>query len=221
MKSQDRDPGAGMSQDPSLQVMRISPVVPVVVLPHADLAVPLAQALLRGGIGVIEITLRTPAGLEGVRRIAHTVPEMVVGAGTVTTVTQVQEVREAGAAFVVTPGSPAPLLEAVLHAGLPLLAGAGTLTETMSVLARGHRAVKFFPAEAAGGTAYLSALHGPLPEAVFCPTGGVTPSNAPAYLALPNVACVGGSWITPAHVLAARDWATVERSARQAGRLGS
>lgn len=201
--------------------MRVSPVVPVVVLHDADLAVPLAHALLRGGIGIIEVTLRTPAGLPAIRRIATQVPEIVVGAGTVTTGAQVADVREAGASFVVTPGSPPPLVDAVLAAGLPLLTGASTLTEMMTLLARGHRAMKFFPAEAAGGAGYLASVHGPLPEAVFCPTGGVTEAGAPAYLELPNVACVGGSWLTPAAALAGRDWAQVERLARRASRLGS
>ncbi len=207
--------------DPTLEVLQISPVIPVVVLHDADQAVPLAEALLSGGIAVIEVTLRTKAGLEAIERIARSLPQMRVGAGTVLTADQALAAQQAGAQFVVTPGSPPGLVEAVLRTGLPLLAGASTLTEIMTLMERGHRALKFFPAEQSGGRDYLRAVHGPLPAASFCPTGGITPHNAAGYLALPNVSCVGGSWLSPPDVCAAGDWAAVEQLARHASRLGS
>lgn len=212
---------AATAHDASLDVLAVSPVIPVVVLQDAQQAVPLAEALLSGGVGIIEVTLRTRAGLEAITRIAGALPEMLVGAGTVITRDQASAAEQAGAQFVVTPGSPAGLVDAVLNAGLPLLAGATTLTEMMVLVERGHRAVKFFPAGQAGGVDYLRAVHGPLPQAEFCPTGGITPATAEDYLALPNVSCVGGSWLTPADVCAAGDWATVEKLAHEASTLGS
>jgi 2-dehydro-3-deoxyphosphogluconate aldolase / (4S)-4-hydroxy-2-oxoglutarate aldolase len=208
------------TEDASLAILQVSPVIPVVVLEDADDAVPVARALLRGGVGIIEITLRTPVALEAIRRVAAEVPEMVVGAGTVLTPQQCDDAQRAGAGFVVTPGSPPALVEAVLAAGMPLLAGTSTLTEMMTVLALGHRALKFFPAQQAGGTGYLTAVHGPLPQARFCPTGGITAETAPDFLALPNVACVGGSWLTPRAPVQAGDWAQVEQLAREASALG-
>ncbi|MGI8947267.1 MAG: bifunctional 4-hydroxy-2-oxoglutarate aldolase/2-dehydro-3-deoxy-phosphogluconate aldolase [Ornithinimicrobium sp.] len=209
------------SHDTSLEVLAVSPVIPVVVLQDAQQALPLAEALLSGGVGIIEVTLRTEAGLDAIARIARALPEMLVGAGTVITRDQASAAEQAGARFVVTPGSPATLVDAVLTAGLPLLAGASTLTEIMMLIERGHRAVKFFPAEQAGGVEYLRAVHDPLPQAVFCPTGGIIPATAEDYLALPNVSCVGGSWLTPAGVCAAGDWATVQQLAHEASTLGS
>jgi 2-dehydro-3-deoxyphosphogluconate aldolase / (4S)-4-hydroxy-2-oxoglutarate aldolase len=200
-------------------LLGISPVIPVVVVDDADQAVPLARALARGGVSVIELTLRTPAGLASIERVAAEVPEIVVGAGTVTTPVQADAAARAGARFLVTPGSPDTLLSAVLDTGLPLLAGASTLTEIMRLLERGLSAVKFFPAEASGGTAYLRAVAGPLPDVRFCPTGGISAANAGSYLELPNVACVGGSWLTPASALRAADWKQVERLATQAAAL--
>lgn len=201
------------------ELMARSPVIPVAVIPQVEQAVPLAQALVRGGIGVIEVTLRTQAGLEAMRRIAEEVPEVTVGAGTVTTAEQAQQAAAAGAQFLVTPGSPPRLLDAVLETGLPLLPGAATLTEMLALLDRGLPEMKFFPALAAGGTAYLSAVRGPLPEATFCPTGGVSVDNAQEFLALPNVACVGGSWLTPKDALQAGDWDRVTQLAAQAAQL--
>ena len=178
-------------------VLEVSPVIPVVVVESAEQAVPLAQALLRGGIPIIEITLRSGAGLAAIEAVANEVEGMVVGAGTVLTPGQVDQVRDAGAQFLVTPGSPPRLLEAAVGSGLPLLAGAGTLTEMLTLAEAGLTAMKFFPAEASGGRPYLSSVAGPCPHLRFCPTGGVTPENARDYLALPNVGCVGGSWLTP------------------------
>lgn len=207
--------------DPSLALLSISPVIPVVVIDDVEAAVPLARALVDGGIAIIEVTLRTAAGLPAIRRIAEAVPEIRVGAGTVMAASQLDAVVDAGAQFVVTPGSPAALIDAILDRGLPLLAGAGTLTEMMTLIARGHRALKFFPAQQSGGAGFLKAVGGPLPGATFCPTGGITPANAPDYLALPNVGCVGGSWLSPPALVAAGDWAGITALARQAGELGS
>lgn len=205
----------------TLDILQISPVIPVVVLHDAEQGVPLAEALLAGGIHIIEVTLRTDAGLDAIARVARDVPDMTIGAGTVTSRHQAVAAQEAGAEFIVIPGSPSLLVDAVLATGLPLLAGASTLTEVMTLAHRGQRAVKFFPAEASGGVDYLRALHGPLPDAVFCPTGGVNPVNAPNYLSLANVACVGGSWLSTADLLARQDWAAVEDLAREASRLES
>lgn len=200
-------------------VLDVAPVVPVVVVDDAAQAVPLARALLRGGIGVIEITLRTPAGLEAIEAVAQEVDDMVVGAGTVVTPRQASASAAAGAEFLVTPAAPPRLLDAVLETGLPLLAGAGTLTEMLTLAERGLEAMKFFPAEASGGTAYLKAVHGPCPHLRFCPTGGVSPENAATYLALPNVGCVGGSWLTPTAAVMAGDWETIEALAAAAAGL--
>jgi 2-dehydro-3-deoxyphosphogluconate aldolase/(4S)-4-hydroxy-2-oxoglutarate aldolase len=201
------------------ELLDIAPVVPVVVVHDVEHAVPLAEALVRGGIGIIEVTLRTPAGLPAIERIAREVPGMVAGAGTVTTPDQVDAVRAAGAQFLVTPGSPDRLLAAALESGLPLLAGASTVTEMMRLAERGLTGLKFFPAEASGGREYLSAVSGPLPHLRFCPTGGITAATAKDYLALPNVACVGGSWLTPRDAVEAGDWARVERLAAEAAAL--
>jgi 2-dehydro-3-deoxyphosphogluconate aldolase / (4S)-4-hydroxy-2-oxoglutarate aldolase len=200
-------------------VLDLAPVIPVVVLDAVEQAVPLAQALLRGGIPVIELTLRSPAGLGAIEAVASRVEGMVVGAGTVVTPEQVQQVKDAGAQFVVTPGSPPRLLEAALAGGLPLLAGAGTLTEMLTLAEAGLEAMKFFPAEASGGRQYLSAVSGPCPQLRFCPTGGITAETAADWLALPNVRCVGGSWLTPKDALAQADWARVERLAAEAAAL--
>lgn len=200
-------------------VLELSPVIPVVVLDSAQQAVPLARALLRGGIRVIEVTLRTPAGVDSIRAVAQEVPDMVVGAGTVLSSEQVAAVARAGAQFVVTPGSPPRLLDATIESGLPLLPGAGTLTEMLTLAERGLTAMKFFPAEASGGRPFLVAAAGPCPQLRFCPTGGVTPENAPDYLTLPNVRCVGGSWLAPKDVVAQGDWARVEALARAAAAL--
>ena len=203
------------------EMLRTGPVIPVVVVPDVETAVPVAQALLEGGIRVIEVTLRTDAALEAVRRISAEVPDILVGAGTVTSPEQALESHRAGAQFLVTPGSPPRVIDAALDTGLPVLAGATTLTEMMTLLDRGLRALKFFPALPAGGTAYLKAVHGPLPDALFCPTGGITADNAREFLALPNVPCVGGSWLTPADALGAGDWSTITALASRAAALGA
>jgi 2-dehydro-3-deoxyphosphogluconate aldolase/(4S)-4-hydroxy-2-oxoglutarate aldolase len=200
-------------------VLALAPVIPVVVVDTVEQAVPLARALVRGGIPVIEITLRSEAGLGAIEAVASQVEGMVVGAGTVVTPAQVQQVTDAGAQFLVTPGSPPRLLDAALASGLPLLAGAGTLTEMLNLAEAGLEAMKFFPAEASGGRPYLSAVAGPCPQLRFCPTGGITPETAAAWLALPNVGCVGGSWLTPKDAVAQGDWARIEALAAEAAAL--
>ncbi|MEO6018726.1 MAG: bifunctional 4-hydroxy-2-oxoglutarate aldolase/2-dehydro-3-deoxy-phosphogluconate aldolase, partial [Knoellia sp.] len=197
------------------------PVIPVVVIDDADAAVPLAQALIRGGVRVMEVTLRTSEGLRALERVAAEVPQICVGAGTVTTPAMVQAVARVGASFIVLPGSPESLVSAAIDSGLPLLPGASTVTEAMRLVELGQDVLKFFPAEASGGRVFLSALGGPLPEIEFCPTGGITPSNARGYLALPNVVCVGGSWLTPGDAIAAKDWGRVESLAREVSALAS
>ncbi|MFJ5207051.1 bifunctional 4-hydroxy-2-oxoglutarate aldolase/2-dehydro-3-deoxy-phosphogluconate aldolase [Streptomyces nigra] len=201
-------------------VLDLAPVVPVVVVDDPSDAVPLARALVAGGLRAIEVTLRTPGALDAIRAVADSVPEAVVGAGTVLTPEQVTRSVEAGARFLVSPGWTDSLLDAMRASGVPYLPGVSTASEVLALLERGVRELKFFPAEAAGGTAYLKSLYGPLPQVRFCPTGGIGPGSAPDYLALPNVACVGGSWMLPADAVAARDWARVEVLAREAAGLG-
>ncbi|MDH6570745.1 2-dehydro-3-deoxyphosphogluconate aldolase/(4S)-4-hydroxy-2-oxoglutarate aldolase [Streptomyces sp. SAI-117] len=201
-------------------LLDLAPVVPVVVLQDASDAVPLARALVAGGLPAIEVTLRTPAALDAIRAIAAEVPDAVVGAGTVITPEQVHDAVAAGARFLVSPGWTDVLLEAMRESGVPFLPGVSTTSEVVALLERGVTEMKFFPAEAAGGTAYLKSLAGPLPQARFCPTGGIGVGNASEYLALPNVGCVGGTWMLPTDALAARDWARVERLAGEASHLG-
>ncbi|MFC7893294.1 bifunctional 4-hydroxy-2-oxoglutarate aldolase/2-dehydro-3-deoxy-phosphogluconate aldolase [Streptomyces sp. NPDC057381] len=205
----------------SASVLDLAPVVPVVVVDDLADAVPLARALVAGGLPAIEVTLRTPVALDAVRAIAAEVPDAVVGAGTVITARQVEEVVAAGARFLVSPGWTDALLEAMRASGVPFLPGVSTTSEVVALLERGVREMKFFPAEAAGGTAYLKALAAPLPQARFCPTGGITPASAPEYLALPNVGCVGGSWMLPKDAVADRDWERVAALARAAAGLSA
>jgi len=202
-----------------MSLLDLAPVIPVVVLDDAERAVPLARALLAGGLPAIEITLRTPCALDAIGRIAAEVPDAVVGAGTVRTPADVTAAVRAGARFLVSPGVTPALLDAMLDSGLPFLPGAGTVSEVMALAERGLREQKFFPAEAAGGVPYLKALASPIPEVRFCPTGGIRPANAPEYLALPNVGCVGGTWLTPADALASGDYDRIEKLAREAAGL--
>ncbi|MFE2375946.1 bifunctional 4-hydroxy-2-oxoglutarate aldolase/2-dehydro-3-deoxy-phosphogluconate aldolase [Streptomyces sp. NPDC059398] len=200
-------------------VLDLAPVVPVVVIDDAADAVPLARALVAGGLPAIEVTLRTPAALDAIRAIAAEVPEAVVGAGTVISSDGVTQAVAAGSRFLVSPGWSDRLLGAMTDSGVPFLPGVSTTSEVVQLLERGITGMKFFPAEAAGGTAYLKSLGGPLPQARFCPTGGISLTSAPSYLALPNVACVGGTWMLPADAMAARDWDRVELLARGAAAL--
>ncbi|MGW1434131.1 bifunctional 4-hydroxy-2-oxoglutarate aldolase/2-dehydro-3-deoxy-phosphogluconate aldolase [Streptomyces griseus] len=200
-------------------VLDLAPVVPVVVLHDAADAVPLARALVAGGLPAIEVTLRTPAALDSIRAMAAEVPGAVVGAGTVISPEHVRDTVAAGARFLVSPGWTDALLEAMKASGVPFLPGVSTTSEVVALLERGVREMKFFPAEAAGGTAYLKALSAPLPQARFCPTGGISLASAPSYLALPNVGCVGGSWMVPGDAVAAKDWDRVARLAAEAAAL--
>ncbi|WP_345266255.1 bifunctional 4-hydroxy-2-oxoglutarate aldolase/2-dehydro-3-deoxy-phosphogluconate aldolase [Nocardioides nanhaiensis] len=200
-------------------MLDVVPVMPVVVLERLEHAVPVARALVAGGLPAIELTLRTEVALEALRAIATEVPEILVGAGTILSPAQAQEARDAGARFLVSPGATPALLAGMLDTGLPFLPGTATVSEVLAVLEAGVTEMKFFPAEASGGAPYLKSLASPVPTARFCPTGGITAASAPAYLALPNVGCVGGSWLTPADVLAAEDWGRVETLAREAAAL--
>jgi len=200
-------------------VLHLVPVMPVVVIEDARHAVPLARALVAGGIPVIEITLRTAAALEAVRAIASEVEGAVIGVGTVRRPQDLADAEKAGARFAISPGSSPSLLAAARDSALPWLPGAATASEAMTLAEHGHVFQKFFPAESAGGAAALRALHGPMPEIRFCATGGIGAHNAHDYLALPNVACVGGSWLTPAKRIAEGDWIGIEALARAASLL--
>jgi 2-dehydro-3-deoxyphosphogluconate aldolase/(4S)-4-hydroxy-2-oxoglutarate aldolase len=202
------------------QIMSAGPVIPVIVIQRQADAVPMARALVRGGVRVLEVTLRTEAALSAISAIAREVPEAIVGAGTVLGGDDVARAMEAGARFLVSPGLTERLAEAARAAGAPLLAGVSTGSDVIRGFELGLTRFKFFPAESSGGVRALKALAGPFADARFCPTGGVTPENAASYLSLPNVACVGGTWLTPAEALAAGDWARVEALARAASRLG-
>ena len=202
-------------------LLSLVPVVPVVVLDDLDHAVPVARALVAGGLPVIELTLRTPVALDAIAAIAAEVPEILVGAGTITSPELVSRAVKAGAQFLVSPGTTPGLLREMAWAGVPFLPGTATVSEAMAVLEAGYSEMKFFPAEASGGEAYLKSLASPLPAARFCPTGGITAASAPSYLSPPNVGCVGGSWLTPADALAAGDWDRVAALAREAAALGS
>ncbi|MFI6394549.1 bifunctional 4-hydroxy-2-oxoglutarate aldolase/2-dehydro-3-deoxy-phosphogluconate aldolase [Nonomuraea sp. NPDC050547] len=202
-----------------MSLLDLAPVVPVVVIDDVETAVPLARALVAGGLPVIEVTLRTAAALESIARIAAEVPDAVIGAGTIRSAADIAAAAGAGSKFLVSPGTTPALAEALLGSGVPFLPGAATASEVMALAERGVKELKFFPAEAAGGLPYLKSLAGPLPDVRFCPTGGIRPATAPDYLALPNVGCVGGTWLTPADALAAGDWARVEKLAAEAAAL--
>jgi 2-dehydro-3-deoxyphosphogluconate aldolase/(4S)-4-hydroxy-2-oxoglutarate aldolase len=182
------------------------PVVPVIVIKDLADAVPMAKALLAGGIKVLEVTLRTPVALDAIRLLATEVPEAIVGAGTVTTAAQLQQVVDAGAKFAISPGSTRELLQAGKDAAIPLIPGIASISELMEGTGLGYSHFKFFPAEAAGGVKTLKSIYGPFADIRFCPTGGINEKNFLEYLALPNVKCVGGSWIVPDDAVAAKDW---------------
>ncbi len=195
------------------------PVIPVIVLERVADAVPLARALVAGGVRVLEVTLRTPVALECMRAIVREVPQAIVGAGTLRTPADVDAAVAAGCRFGVSPGYTAAIGEACRQRGLPLLPGVATAGEVMAASADGHRFLKFFPATAAGGVPMLKALAGPFPDIVFCPTGGITAETAPQFLALPNVKVCGGSWLMPADAMRAGDWARITRLAAEASAL--
>jgi 2-dehydro-3-deoxyphosphogluconate aldolase/(4S)-4-hydroxy-2-oxoglutarate aldolase len=197
-------------------LFRKARIMPVVTIETADQAVPLAHALLEGGLAAIEITLRTPAGLPGIETIARHVPQMAVGAGTVLSPADLHAVAGAGASFALSPGSTPDLLAAAKTSPIPLVPGVATASEVMAVLAAGMTTMKLFPASMVGGVPMLRALAGPLSEAMFCPTGGVSLDNAAAYLAEPNVLCVGGTWIAPLDLIRAGNWAEITARAAAA-----
>lgn len=201
------------------EIMRASPVMPVIVLNDVAHAVPLARALMAGGIRVLEITLRTPQALDCVRAIRAAVPDAIVGVGTVTSVDDLQNAIAAGAQFGVSPGSSSALLAAIKASGLPFLPGTMTPSDVIAAREAGFRALKLFPAQQAGGLGMLKALGSVFSDVQFCPTGGIDPSSAPSFLALANVGCVGGSWLAPASLVQAQDWPAIENLARAAARL--
>ena len=200
-------------------IVALAPVIPVLTIERAADAVPLARALVRGGLPVLEITLRTGVALEALRAIAGEVPDAFVGAGTVLNARQLDQVRQAGARFAVSPGCTPGLATAASASGLPFLPGVQTVTEAMELAERGFSLLKFFPADVAGGLGWLKAVAAPLAGLRFCPTGGISAETAPAYLALANVACIGGSWVAPKKAVVEKDWATIERLAAAAANL--
>ncbi|MFS0756779.1 bifunctional 4-hydroxy-2-oxoglutarate aldolase/2-dehydro-3-deoxy-phosphogluconate aldolase [Noviherbaspirillum sp. 1P10PC] len=202
-----------------LDIMRTSAVIPVIAIDDINHAVPLARALVAGGIRVLEVTLRTAHGLPAIRAMAEQVPDAIVGVGTLTQPREFAAARDAGAVFGVSPGLTPALIEAAKSSGLPLLPGVMTPSEVMAAREAGFRQLKLFPAMQAGGVGMLNALAGPLGDVMFCPTGGVSQENAPQFLACRNVACVGGSWLTPKEALVAGDWDRITALARAASAL--
>lgn len=203
----------------TLELAALGPVIPVIVLQKLEHAVPLAEALVAGGVRVLEVTLRTPAALACMEAMARAVPEAIVGAGTLRSAADVRAAKDAGCRFGVSPGYTAEIGAACRELGLPLLPGVATASEVMAANADGLDFLKFFPATAAGGIPMLKALAGPFPDVVFCPTGGITPESAPQFLALPNVKVCGGSWLTPADAVSRGDWAAITKLARESTAL--
>ena len=201
-------------------ICAMAPVIPVIVIHDVQDAAPMAEALISGGLPVLEVTLRTPVALDAIKAMSA-VPGGVVGAGTALGPSDIEASKAAGAQFAVSPGATAPLLGAAEAADLPILPGAVTASEVMTCLEAGYDMLKFFPAGTSGGAPALKALSGPLPQATFCPTGGVSPSNAAEYLSLPNVVCVGGSWVVAPDLVKARDWTRIEELAREAAALSA
>lgn len=204
---------------PFSPLLRATRVIPVLTIETVEEAVPLAESLRAGGIAVIEVTLRTAAALKACEAIARNCPDVVLGVGTVLTPSQVHEAKESGARFLVTPGTTETLGRAIAASSLPALPGAATISEMLTLHELGFREMKFFPAEAAGGVEYLRSVAGPLAGLKFCPTGGISVAKAAAYLALENVLCIGGSWITPRAAVQARNWQEITRLAAEAARL--
>lgn len=200
-------------------VLDVSPVIPVVTITDSRHAVPVARALVAGGIGIIELTLRTSSALTSLKLIADEVPEIIVGAGTILTPGQADSAVSAGARFLVSPGVTPTLLDHMLTLNTPVLPGVATVGEMMATLERGITRMKFFPAGPAGGPDYLAAISAPVPQVFFCPTGGISLATAPSYLTLENVSCIGGSWITPQTAIEGEDWGTITCLAQEAARL--
>lgn len=202
-----------------LATLKLQPVVPVIIIEDAKSAVPLARALVKGGLKAIEITMRTPAALDAIKAVAEEVEGAVAGAGTVLDARQWEQAVKAGSKFIVSPGAGHSVLDAADQSDIPLLPGTATATEVMQARDRGYTVMKFFPAEQAGGATYLGALASPLAGIRFCPTGGVSLKNARDYLSLPNVVCVGGSWVAPKAMVAAGDWDGITKLASEAAAL--
>ena len=203
----------------TLELAALGPVIPVIVIKRLEDAVPLARALVAGGVRVLEVTLRTPVALQCMEAIAKAVPEAIVGAGTIRSVADAKAAKNAGCLFGVSPGYASDIGLACREIGLPLLPGVSTASEVMAAHADGYDFLKLFPAAAVGGIALLRALAGPFPDVMFCPTGGITPATAPDFLALPNVKVCGGSWLTPDDAVSSGDWSRITRLAREAGAL--
>jgi 2-dehydro-3-deoxyphosphogluconate aldolase / (4S)-4-hydroxy-2-oxoglutarate aldolase len=203
-----------------LSIMKLAPVIPVLTVRDAEDGIAQARALVAGGLFAIEVTLRTAGALAAIKAIRDSVPGAMVGAGTILTPEHIAQACEAGARFLVSPGASPRLAQAAAAAPIPFLPGVATATEAMTLMELGFHALKLFPAEAVGGARLLASLAGPLPDLRFCPTGGIDLAKAPSYLSLPNVLCVGGSWMLPKAALGAGDYATVEKLAREASTLG-
>lgn len=208
-----------MTASAILRIMRTAPVIPVITIEQPEDAVPLAEALVAGGLPVLEITLRTPHALAAIGAIKRALPAAIVGAGTVINRSNFQQALDAGAEFIVSPGFTPELLACAKSTAIPFLPGVNTPSEIMQLLGHGITSMKFFPAEAAGGVPMLKSIGAPLPQALFCPTGGITPANARDYLALANVACVGGSWMVTKELVHARRWDDIRALARSAAQL--
>jgi 2-dehydro-3-deoxyphosphogluconate aldolase/(4S)-4-hydroxy-2-oxoglutarate aldolase len=200
-------------------ILNTAPVIPVIIIEDLAQAVPLARALVAGGLKVIEITLRTAQGLDAIRAVAGEVPEAIVGVGTIVEPAQLTAAAKAGARFAVSPGITSNILDAAETGGIPLLPGIATVSEALALIERGYSYAKFFPAAPAGGAPFLSAISSPLPQLTFCPTGGISLDSAPDYLKLPNVICIGGSWIATRADIAAGDWPAITARAVKAAAL--
>ena len=198
------------------EIFAAGPVVPVLVINDVEKAVPLAKALMEGGIKVLEVTLRTPAAIDVIKRIAQEVPDSLIGAGTVTNAQQLKAVVEAGAKFAISPGMTADLLQAGMDSEIPLIPGTSSTSDLMKGKDAGYTHMKFFPAEASGGVKAIKSISGPFPDVTFCPTGGIGPNNYNDYLALNNVKCVGGSWLAPDDAIESGDWARITQLAKEA-----
>lgn len=212
-------PSVQMKSDLVAGYAALAPVIPVVTIEDPAQAVPLARALVEAGLPVVEVTLRTDRALAAIEAIARDVPEAVVAAGTVIRPDQIASVEAAGARLIVTPGTSPDMIRRIAESALPAIPAAATVSEALALLEQGFGLQKFFPAAATGGLAWLKAVGAPVPQIRFCPTGGIDLAGAPAFLALPNVACVGGSWMVPKDALAAGDWSRIGRLAREAAAL--
>ncbi len=216
---EDPDMTARPTHDDVLSIMKLAPVIPVLTVRDAEDGVAQATALVAGGLTAIEVTLRTPGAIAAIKAIAARVPGATVGAGTITRPEQIDEAVAAGARFLVSPGASPRLAQAAAQAPVPFLPGVATVSEALALMDLGIRAMKLFPAEAVGGVKLLSSIAAPLPDIKFCPTGGIDLAKAPSYLALPNVVCVGGSWMLPKQAIAAGDYGQIEVLAREAAAL--